>query len=66
MTEQTIQLEPDGAKHLLCEKDKKSGAHKTYPYGWNKDNISVEEIRKAVNLVLNGKMNPAATSNLGN
>jgi tetratricopeptide (TPR) repeat protein len=66
MTEQTIQLEPDGAKHLLCEKDKKSGAHRTYPYGWNKDNISVEEIRKAVNQVLDGKMTPAASSNFGN
>ncbi len=66
MIEKTIQLEKNGAKHLLCERVKKTGGHITYPYGWSEDNIPVEDIRKAVGQVLDGKMNPAASSNFGN
>ena len=62
--EQTIQLEKDGAKHLLCEQGKK-GEHFTYPYGWSKDTIHPDELEKAVRLVLDGKMTPAASSNFG-
>jgi len=64
MVEKTIRL-PDGVKHLLCEKDKKSGSHITYPYGWHTDTISLEDIKKAMGLVLDGKMKQAASSNFG-
>jgi tetratricopeptide (TPR) repeat protein len=66
MIEKTFQLEKDGAKHLLCERVKNTGGHITYPYGWSEDNIPVEDIRKVVGKVLDGKMNPAASSNFGN
>ena len=55
VVEKTIQLEKDGAKHLLCEQDKKTGRHITYPYGWLTDNIQLEDLQKAVILVLDGK-----------
>lgn len=61
--EKTIQIELDGAKHLLCEEDKKTGGHITYPYGWSTDNIPLDDLEKAVKLVLDGKMTPAASSN---
>jgi tetratricopeptide (TPR) repeat protein len=64
VVEQTIQLEKNGAKHLLCEQGKK-GDHFTYPYGWSTDIIHPDELEKAVKLVLDGKMNPAASSNFG-
>ncbi|MGZ4055464.1 MAG: tetratricopeptide repeat protein [Bacteroidia bacterium] len=64
MVEQTIQL-PGGPKHLLCEKDKKTGSHITYPYGWDTDTIPLENLKKAVGLVLDGKMRQAASSNFG-
>ena len=64
MVEQTIQL-PDGAKHLLCEKDKKTGSHITYPYGWKTDTIPLDDLKKAVGLVLDGKMKQGASSNFG-
>lgn len=65
MVEQTIQL-PNGAKHLLCEKDKKTGSHITYPYGWKTDTIPLDDLKKAVGLVLEGKMKQGASSNFGN
>lgn len=64
MVEQTIKL-PDGPKHLLCEKDKKSGSHITYPYGWKTDSIPLDDLKKAVDLVLEGKMKQSASSNFG-
>jgi tetratricopeptide (TPR) repeat protein len=64
VVEKTIQLEKDGANHLLCEQGKKS-EHFTYPYGWSKDTIHPDELEKAVRLVLDGKMTPAASSNFG-
>lgn len=64
MVEQTIQL-PDGPKHLLCEKDKKTGDHLTYPYGWKTDTIPLDDLKKAVGLVLDGKMKYSAKSNFG-
>ena len=57
---------PDNIKHLLCEKDKKTGSHITYPYGWTTDDIPLAELKKAVILVLEGKMKQAASSNFGN
>ena len=65
VVEKTIQLEKDGAKHLLCEQDKKTGDHITYPYGWSTDNIPLDDLEKAVKLVLDGKMKYGAKSNFG-
>lgn len=64
MTEKTIQLEKDGVKHLLCEREK-SGVHHTYSYGWSSDNIEYSSLKKAVILVLNGEIKPSASSNFG-
>lgn len=64
MTEKTIQLEEDGAKHLLCEREK-SGVHHTYPYGWSTDAIDYASLKKSVILVLNKEMKPSASSNFG-
>jgi len=38
----------------------------TYPYGWTTDYIPLADLKKAVTLVLDGKMKPAASSGLGN
>lgn len=62
--EKTIQL-PKGPKHLLCEKDKKTGSHITYPYGWKTDTIPFDDLKKAVILVLDGKIKQGASSNFG-
>ncbi|MCH2177034.1 MAG: hypothetical protein MK193_15030 [Lentisphaeria bacterium] len=64
MTEKTIQLEEDGAKHLLCEREK-SGVHHTYPYGWSTDEIDYPSLKKSVILVMNNEMEPSASSNFG-
>lgn len=64
MTEQTIQLEENGAKHLLCERHK-SGGHSTYSYGWSTDSISVKSLKKSVLMVLNEDIKPSASSNFG-
>ena len=64
MVEQTIQL-LNGPKHLLCEKDKKTNDHLTYPYGWKTDTISLDDLKKAVGLVLDGNMKYSAKSNFG-
>ncbi len=61
LVEQTIKL-PDGPKYLLCEKDKSAGMHYTYPYGWNDDIIPLDDLRKEVVLVLDGKMKYQAAS----
>ena len=62
VVEQTIQFEKDGAKYLLCEQDKATGSHITYPYGWTMDTIPVEELQKAVIMVLDKKMKAGASS----
>ncbi len=64
MTEKTIQIGENGAKHLLCEKEK-GGTHHTYPYGWSSDKIDYADLKKAALLVLNKEMNPSASSNFG-
>ena len=64
MVEQTLPLF-GGVKHLLCEKDKKTGAHFTYPYGWKTDEIPLDDLKMAVGLILDGKMEPSASSNFG-
>ena len=65
VVEKTLQLEEGGVKHLLCEQDKKTGSHITYPYGWSTDNIPVDDLEKAVKMVLDGKMKMGASSNVG-
>ncbi|OBQ50219.1 hypothetical protein JJL45_11805 [Tamlana sp. s12] len=64
MTEKTIQIGEDGAKHLLCEREK-NGVHHTYPYGWSTDEIDYPSLKKSVILVLNKEMNPSASSSFG-
>ena len=61
MTEKTTQLGENGAKHLLCEREK-SGIHHTYPYGWSTDEIDYPSLKKAVFRVLNNEMKPSASS----
>lgn len=63
VVEKTFQIEKDGANFLLCEQDKKTGGHITYPYGWKEENITAEDLEKAVKLVLDGKMKQGASSN---
>ncbi len=63
--EKTIQLDKDGAKYLLCEQNKQAGEHITYPYGWATDNIPLDDLQKAITLVLDGKMKKSASSNYG-
>ncbi|MDH4473958.1 MAG: tetratricopeptide repeat protein [Fluviicola sp.] len=62
MVEKTIQFSEDSPKHLLCEKDKTTGDHITYPYGWTTDDITLEELKKAVILVLDGKLTKGAST----
>ncbi len=66
VVEKTIQFEKDGAKYLLCEQDKTTGGHITYPYGWTVDNIPVDDLEKAIKLVLDGKMIKGASSKSNN
>ncbi len=65
VVEKTIQLEDDGAKHLLCEQDKKNGRHITYTYGWTTDKIPLEDLIRVVKLVLEGKIKAGASSDTG-
>ncbi len=62
VVEKTFQIEKDGANFLLCEQDKITGRHITYPYGWKEENITPEDLEKAVKLVLDGKMKQGASS----
>ncbi len=64
VVEKTFQLEKDGAKYLLCEQDKKTGSHITYPYGWTVDNIPVDDLERVIKSILDGGMKQAASSNL--
>lgn len=64
MTEKTIQIGENGAKHLLCEREK-SGVHHTYSYGWSTDNIDYPSLKKSISLVLDEKLKPSASSNFG-
>jgi tetratricopeptide (TPR) repeat protein len=57
--EKTIQV-AGGQKHLLCEI--MADSHLTYPYGWKTDTIPLEEIKKAIALVLEEKLQKTATS----
>ncbi|GAB3289310.1 tetratricopeptide repeat protein [Hymenobacter tenuis] len=62
--ERTLPLN-NGPSYLLCEADRASGAHRTYPYGWKPTELSVGAIGEGVLLVLDGKMTPSASSNFG-
>jgi len=58
--EKTIQTQ-GGTKHLLCEQ--KTDSHLTYPYGWKTDKISLEDLKKAIVLILENQIKPTASSN---
>ena len=62
MVEQTLEI-PDGPKYLLCEKNRKTGSHITYPYGWKAGAITLEDLKRVVTVVLDGKMKQSASSN---
>jgi len=64
LTEKTMS-EIDGTKHLLCGIDKKTGFHHTYPIGWETDEIDYKELKKYVIMVLDGEIQPQASSNFG-
>jgi len=59
--EKTIQV-GSGFKFTLCEQ--KADSHLTYPYGWKTDTVSLEDLKKGIALVLDGKMQNTATSKL--
>lgn len=61
VTEKTIQIEENGAMHLLCEQGE-NGYHRTYPYGWSSDNIDYDSLKESILLVLNEKLKPSASS----
>jgi tetratricopeptide (TPR) repeat protein len=54
----------DGAKHILCETNKKTGMHYTYPYGWKTETVPLLDLEKAVGLILDGKLKFGAASKL--
>ncbi len=56
--EKTIQI-AGGSKYVLCEQIK--DAHLTYPYGWKTDTISLEELKNAIALVLDNKIQKNAS-----
>ncbi len=58
--EKTIQIS-GGSKHLLCEQ--KTDSHLTYPYGWKTDKILLDDLKKAIKLILDDKLQKTATSN---
>ena len=58
--EKTIQTQ-GGTKHLLCEEKKE--VHLTYPYGWKTDTIALEDLKKAIVLILEDELKPTASSN---
>lgn len=62
VVEKTIQIQKQSLKYILCEQDKKTGIHITYPYGWSVDNIPVDDLEDAIRLVLEEKMKQAASS----
>jgi tetratricopeptide (TPR) repeat protein len=57
--EKTIQVN-GGNKHFLCEV--KDGSHLTYPYGWKTDNIPLEELKRAIGMILDDKLQKNATA----
>ncbi|NVO83842.1 tetratricopeptide repeat protein [Hymenobacter terrestris] len=59
--ERTLPLN-GGATYLLCELGRTSGTHHTYPYGWKPIDLSVAAIFEGISLVLDGKMEPSASS----
>jgi tetratricopeptide (TPR) repeat protein len=62
MTEKTIQLDENSAKHLLCERER-DGTHHTYAYGWATDDIEFNSLKEAAIAVFNKELNPSASSN---
>lgn len=63
ITEKTVQLEKNGPKHLLCEREN-DGDHITYSYGWKTDEISLEELLEACFKVFEGEIKVGASSTI--
>lgn len=61
VTEKTVQLTQESPMHLLCEKGK-NGSHKTYPYGWKTDEISVKSLKEFILEILEQEVEPSAAS----
>lgn len=57
--ERTIQV-GKGSKYILCEQ--KADSHLTYPYSWKTDNVPLDEVKKAIILVLEGSLQKMATA----
>ncbi len=57
--EKTIQV-AKGFKYVLCEITENE--HLTYPYGWKTDIVTLENLKEAVNQILDGKLQKTATS----
>lgn len=53
-----------GTKYMLCEEDRRTSSHITFLYGWDTFIISLNELKKVVGLVLDGKIKPITPSNL--
>lgn len=64
MTEKSM-IDIDGIKHLLCATDKRTGSHFTYPIGWKTDDVEYREFKNYVMMILNGDLQPQASSNFG-
>lgn len=60
--EKSITMEKGGVLFILCEKDISGNGHKTYPYGWQTANVPIYDLESTIRQVLDGKMEPAATS----
>lgn len=65
MTEKTVQFDPKGPKHLLCERER-NGTHHTYSYGWSTDDIDYPSLKKAAIAVFEEELSPGASSNFRN
>jgi tetratricopeptide (TPR) repeat protein len=51
------------AVYQLCEKIKKTGAQLIYPQGWDQESVPLEDLKRLVILVLEGKVKAVASSN---
>jgi tetratricopeptide (TPR) repeat protein len=49
--------------YQLCEKSKKAEVHLIYPQSWDSESVPLEDLKKSVMLVLDGKLKAGASSN---
>lgn len=62
LTEKTS-IKLGGTKHILCGVDNETGAHYTYPIGWETDEIDYKKLKEYVILILDGDIKSQASSN---